>query len=135
DSNYKAVWHMGAATGSNQLDSTSNAQTAMQHNSPLQGVGKIDGGMSFDGLADYFSVAGTAVNITGDKTIEAWINAESFLIDANGADPRILINNIDGTNVYQFALDSAGGGTIGFAVNDSTGQHLIASQSWNISTW
>jgi hypothetical protein len=135
DSNYKAVWHMDAATGSNQPDSTSNAQTAVQNNSPLQGVGEIDGGFSFDGLADYFSVAGAAVDITGDKTIELWMNAESFSIDANGADPRILINNIDGTNAYQFALDNAGGGTIGFAVNDSTGQHIIANQTSNISTW
>src|SRR5205807_2751465 len=124
-----------AASGANQPDSTSNAQTAVQNNIPIQSPGKIDGGFSFDGLADYFSVAGVAVDITGDKTIELWINAESFAIDGNGADPRILMNNIDGTNVYQFALDGAGGGTIAFSVNDSTGQHIIASQAWNINTW
>lgn len=135
DSNYKAVWHMDAPTGSNQSDSTSNGVTATQHNSPLQGVGEIGEGFTFDGLADYFSVSGTAVNITGDKTIEAWIDASSFSIDANGADPRVLINNIDGTNAYQIALDAAGGGTIGFAVNDSSGQHIIANQPNNISTW
>jgi len=135
DSNYKAVWHMDAASGANQPDSTSNAQTAVQNNIPVQGVGKLGGSFSFDGLADYFSVAGAAVDITGDKTIELWINAASFAIDANGSDPRILINNIDGTNVYQFALDAAGGGTISFAVNDGTGQHIIASQAWNINTW
>ncbi|HEX3640204.1 MAG TPA: DUF2341 domain-containing protein [Ktedonobacteraceae bacterium] len=135
DSNYKAVWHMDAVSGANQLDSTSNAQTAVQNNAPVQTSGKIDGGFTFDGLADYFSVAGAAVDITGDKTIELWINAASFAIDSNGADPRILINNIDGTNVYQFALDAAGGGTIAFAVNDATGQHIIASQAWNINTW
>lgn len=135
DSNYKAVWHMDAATGANQSDSTTNAQTATQHNSPLQGVGEVDGGMSFDGLADYFSITGTAANITGDKTIEAWINTESFATDANGADPRVLINNIDGTNVYQFVLDPAGGGTIAFSVNDSAGQHAVINQTNNISTW
>src|SRR5258708_1352921 len=130
DSNYKAVWHMDEATGANQSDSTSNAVTATQHNSPLQGAGQIDGSLTFDGLTQYLSVAhGAVTDIIGDKTVEVWVNTDSFALDANGSDPRILINNINGTNVYQFVLDAAGGGTIAFAVNDSTGQHIISNQT------
>jgi len=133
DSSHKAVWHMDAASGANQPDSTTNALTATQHNSPTQVPGKVDGSFAFDGLTDYFSVAGSAANITGDKTIELWINTNSFATDANGADPRVLINNIDGTNVYQIGLDT--GGRIVFAVNDSSGQNIIVNQTWNISVW
>jgi hypothetical protein len=136
DTNFKGVFHMDATTGSNQSDSTSSALTLTQHNSPLQGEGQIDGSLVFDGVTQYLDIAhGSVLDITGDKTIELWINSDDFVQDASSADPRILINNIDNTNVYQFVLDPASGGTIGFAVNDSTGQHVIGNATWSANTW
>jgi hypothetical protein len=134
DSNYKAIWHMDVATGTNQNDSTSNAITATQHNSPLQITGQVDGSLEFDGVTQYLSVAhGSAADITGDKTVEMLINADSFALDASGAGPRPLLNNIDGTNAYEIALTA--GGIFNFAVSDSAGQHSIAGQTYSTNVW
>src|ERR1700726_4919653 len=59
DTNYKAVWHLKEATGTNVSDSTSNALTATQNNSPTQGAGQIDGSLAFNGSTQYLSVSGT----------------------------------------------------------------------------
>lgn len=127
DSNYKAVWHMNAATGSNQSDSTSNALTATQNNSPTQGAGQIDGSLAFNGSTQYLSVSGSSANITGDKTVEMWLKPTAFTQDS-GVSGRAIANNIDGTtNIYQLALDPTSGFV--WVVDDSAGKNTISNNT------
>lgn len=127
DANFKTVYHLKESTGSNPADSTSNALTATQNNSPTQGAGKIDGSLAFNqALLQYLSIAGTSANIIGDKTVEMWMNPSTFNTQA-GASQRWIFNNIDGTNVYQIAI----GSTTGFvwSVNDSSGQNITSNNT------
>jgi hypothetical protein len=126
DSSYKAVWHLKEATGTNASDSTSNALTATQNNSPVQGAGQIDGSLAFNGTTQYLSVSGSAANITGDKTIETWIKPATFAQDSS-VSQRVIANDIDGTNAYVLALDP----TSGFVWfdNDSSAQNITSNNT------
>src|ERR1035441_6856080 len=51
DANYKAVWHLKEATGSNPTNSTSTAWTETQVGSPTQTASQIGGGLNFNGTS------------------------------------------------------------------------------------
>ena len=77
DSNYKGVWHKPGATG-NAKDSTVNANNGTS-SGVTDSTGKIGGGGSFSGASQYINVGnGTSLQITGDLTIEAWINPTDY---------------------------------------------------------
>lgn len=126
DANYKTVYHLKEATGSNPADSTSNANNATQNNSPTQGAGQIDGSLTFNGSTQYLSVSGSSANITGDKTVEIWIKPASFSQDA-GVSQRVIANNIDGTNAYIVALDPTSGFI--WVDQDSSGQNVTSNNT------
>jgi len=128
DTNYKAVWHLKESTGSNASDSTSSGATATQNNSPTQGAGQIDGSLAFNGSTQYLSVASSAVNVTGDRTFEAWINVNTFTSAA-----RLYINNVDGTNVTQVDINTSSNRFVWIA-SDSSGTYKLLSNA-NASTW
>jgi hypothetical protein len=132
DSNFKAVWHLKEATGSDVSDSTSNGASATQNNSPIQGAGKIDGSLAFNGSSQYLSVSSNAANASGDKTIETWINASSFA-NNGGTVQRAITNNIDGTSAYQIDLDL--GGIFMWIVNDSLGQNIVSNSGSSTGIW
>ena len=74
DANYVGVWHMDDATGADVLDSTANAVTLAQTNSPTQGTAVIDGGLTFNGSNQ--RVNGTSPDLSGATTVEQWLNAQ-----------------------------------------------------------
>lgn len=134
DTNYKAVWHLAQATGTNATDSTSNAATATQTASPTQGSGEIDGSLAFNGSTQYLTFSSSAPNITGDKTVECWVNATSFAENPVSFSPRFIHDNIDGTNGYQMTILSSTSGWV-WAVNDSGGQRIVSTNTYSTSTW
>lgn len=81
DSNYKAVWHLKEATGTNAAESTSSGNTATQSNSPTQSTGQIDGALSFNGstqqLATSTTPTGINFNRTNPFTISFWAKPTS----------------------------------------------------------
>ena len=74
DTNYKGVWHLKEATGATSADSTSNGNNATPLNSPTQGAAKIDGGLTFNGLASGMedNVSSTFGLGTASVTMECW---------------------------------------------------------------
>lgn len=97
DSNYVGVWHLKESTGSNPADSTSNALTATQNNSPTQGAGQIDGSLSFNGSTQYLDL-GTSSTLRPSSlpvTMSAWVKPSSLTaIDA------IFTNNKTGNTTH-----------------------------------
>jgi len=86
DDNHKGVWHLtenASGTGTSGLykDSTSNNNDGNDYVSTTGKSGEIDGGQEFDGVDDYLNVADSAsLHLgTGSFTIEAWLNASSFI--------------------------------------------------------
>lgn len=84
DSNFKAVYHF-KETGTNPTvyDSTSNGiNSSSQTWTP--GSGKIDGGASLNGSSQYITLpTATALNITGNLTIEAYVKTSSYTGNAH----------------------------------------------------
>ena len=131
DSNYKEVLHMGETSGNN-LDSTSNGADATP--TALSAItGEVDGGQSFNGSTSVATVSNSSVAVTGDKTIEAWIN-----LNSPSSSSRIIADNIDGTNMYQITTCQGGGcGTqsIDDQIDDSGGHHDIEVRGLSNNTW
>jgi hypothetical protein len=74
DANYRGVWHLKEATGSNMADSTSYGLTLKQYNSPVQKSAQIDGGLRFNGSNQYASKESVATTEVANWTIEGWMN-------------------------------------------------------------
>ena len=78
DSNYALVKHFPNGSTLSLLDSTSNTNTSTNHSGTAT-TGNSDGGLALSGSSQYVDVT-TASNlaITGDITIEAWVNPGSI---------------------------------------------------------
>ena len=64
--------------------------------------------LSFDGANDYVSIAGSGLDLTGDRTVEAWVYVEDFTKEGGptSRQRRIFYNRISNGNAYQLALNS-----------------------------
>ncbi len=141
DSNYKAVWHMGETSGTTNADSTSNGATATKqssnHPAPLSS-GQIAGAQNYNGSSDYQSVSSSSINITGDKTVEMWLNAADFGSATDGTTRKPLLVNIDGTNTYMVVVFD-NNNSIQWTVNDGSEHdkvyHNGAGGSASTNTW
>ena len=77
DSNYKGVWHLPNGSVLSAADSTGINSGAIT--GATAGAGQIDGSGSFSGSSQYIDVgADSSLGITGDLTIEAWVNPADF---------------------------------------------------------
>jgi phosphoribosyl-AMP cyclohydrolase len=145
DSSYKAVWHLAETSGTTNSDSTSNGATATKASSTSPAAlstGQIAGAQSYDGSTSYQSVSSTAVNLTGDKTVEGWFNIGSFAAASDGSYRKPLTVNIDGTNVYLFLVlptSVTANGGIEWLVDDGSGEHKVSATNTGSgitsSTW
>src|ERR1019366_8152198 len=91
DSNYVAVYHLpnGATLSAN--DSTSNANSGTITGATVT-TGQIDGGASLSGSSQYITIGnGSSLQITGNITIEAWINPTDFS-NYNGIVGKTTVN-------------------------------------------
>jgi hypothetical protein len=78
DANYKGVWHLKEATGSNSADATSSGFTLTPVNSPTQSTSQINGGLNYNGSTQYTSRTTNATSVTSNWTLEAWMNPGSL---------------------------------------------------------
>jgi len=144
DGAYQGVYHFGPTTipGStlSVADSTSNANNGTNNSATYNSSSEIDGGVDFSSLGQFITVAGSSVKVTGDKTVEAWVNTTSYAFDTGSSDRRFVFDNMDGTNAYQLTTANSSDGLSGngwfWVVNDSTGQHYEDTTAYNATnTW
>ena len=76
DANFKGVWHMKEATGTNLADATSTGWTETQSGSPTQTASQIGNGLNFNGTTQFVShVNGTSpFRYSGAITYSFWAN-------------------------------------------------------------
>jgi hypothetical protein len=103
DANYRAVWHLNEATNATNLDSTANAVSCTPHNSPAQGAGQINGGLTFDGVSKY-STAGNNLGFerTDPLSISFWMKAPAIGVDCN-----VISKQDSNSPWYGYAIDFA----------------------------
>jgi hypothetical protein len=97
DGNYRAIWHLNGIKDA----------TAYKNNGTDNGTdpasGRVGNGRLWNAAGDYITVPDSpSVSVTGDITLEAWVNATSF----SGG------NNIfakDGNNAYRWRVQDTGG--------------------------
>jgi len=77
---YKGVWHLQESTGTTLTDSTASDADMTTSGSPtLSATGKIGKGVDFEASSSQRATSTDAdLQITGDHTIQAWGNNESF---------------------------------------------------------
>lgn len=132
NSNFKAVYHLKEATGSNPADSTANAFNLTQTSSPTQTTGKVDGALDFNagsGQIAKQTAAATIVNPAADHTLLTWLNNDSFtppditqraisIMDLSN-NALMLLNGDGSANVFTYTVYT-GGGTENTKVTAST---------------
>jgi hypothetical protein len=74
DSNYKGVWHLNAASGGTENDSTSNGNNSTS-NSSTATTGEIGGGAAFVGASSQYINIGSTASLNGLTTLTAsgWV--------------------------------------------------------------
>jgi hypothetical protein len=127
DSNYKGVWHLKEATGTNSADSTSNGNTATPYNSPTQVNGEIDGSLQFDGTTNYIQASNSpSLQIGSALTVSAWIYPFSLPSGSH----RIISKWTPSNQEYILYLS---GNQIGVGIKTSFG--VTTNANLAINTW
>jgi hypothetical protein len=130
DDNFVGVWHLSEDPTGTVYDSTSNNNDGISYgsmNSTDQVTGKIDGSLEFDGDNDYIDCGNdNSLDITGDITIEFWVNGESFSDDL---DPDILTKG-NYTQAYSTWINDDGG--VYFQLN---GDSLVSTYKLPLGVW
>jgi hypothetical protein len=103
---FQAAWHLGETGNGNTFDATANnfIGTSSGTTKPVDAAGIIGKAKSFDGMASYFDVTGSAASIlnfpqAGTYTISAWVNTN--MVDGKFHD--ILTK---GDHQYSLALNA-----------------------------
>ena len=131
DSNYVMVQHLQETSG-NHSDSTSNNNDGTPNGVNQDAPGKIDGSDDFSG-SDYIEVPDSAsLDITGNFTLEAWVNYSSTsgiqrIIDklASGASSGFDLGSGWTTNKIE-VYARIGGSLVGSGVSTTT----IQADTW-----
>jgi hypothetical protein len=130
DDNYKGVWHLSEDPTGTVYDSTLNNNDGTSYGSMSSGdlvSGKIDGSIEFDGDDDYIDCGNdNSLDITGDITIEFWVNGVSF---SNDLDPDILTKG-SYTQAYSTWINDDGG--VYFQLN---GDSLFSTSKLSLREW
>jgi len=102
DSSFEMVQHLEETSGTHQ-DSTLNDNDGAPNGGLDQTeTGKMDGADYFDGSDDYVSIPKSTVDISGDFTVEIWIDKDDK--GAVSDNDRLFSLNDDGSNGFQLAL-------------------------------
>jgi hypothetical protein len=129
-SGYIGVWHLSEDPTGTIYDSTLNNNDGTTYGSMSsedQVSGKIDGSLEFDGDDDYIDCGNdNSLDITGDITIEFWVNGVSFF---NDLDPDILTKG-NYTRAYSTWINDDGG--IYFELNHDS---LISATKLSLGEW
>ena len=123
-------WKFDEGTGATAQNSSNSENAGTLINGPTWTNGKIDGALNFDGVDDYVTCGdGTSLNLTGNLTISAWINPQSF---GQGGWGRI-VDKGNGSTGYSMLIESSNN-RLGYVVYGS----YVAYSSANIielNTW
>jgi len=129
DANYAGVWHMADnAANTTVKDSTTNGNNGANaaNTNTKQTTGKIDGALNYNGSSDETDMGQpSSLNITGNFTLEAWIN------------PTVALNG--GTGLVTFISKVTNGGTqsgyelIYYQGNLIVGIDSGAYRNWSVS--
>jgi len=127
--NFAGVWHLKEATGANNADSTSNANSGTPTNGPVQSTGKINGALEFDGVDDYVVLSSKPIP-SGNFTILHWVNLNTL-----SASNKVFYTQgtaADGGYIYTY-LDVASG-KMRATVNGSS-NFSVADSAAVVNTW
>lgn len=139
NSAHKAVWHLNAATSSNDPDSTTTGVTATPTASPTQATGQIDGSKTFNGSSQYETTAATLIvdPTATDMTIDMWINVAAFQLSGGLAQRVLTWQNVAGTKAFMVMLGQGGTeATFDFGVSGASGtQYWTNTTTWTTGAW
>lgn len=86
DAQTAALYHMDETSGSSVADASSNSNTATLYGSAVTAwnAGKLNNGLTLDGLTNYLQTGDSAsLSSTGNQSIEAWTKFDSELTDSS----------------------------------------------------
>jgi hypothetical protein len=134
NSNYVAVYHLPNGTTLSANDSTSNA-----NNGTITGAtaatGQIDGGASLSGSSQYITMGdGNSLQITGNITIEAWINPTNFS-NYNGIVGKTAGSGGNIPAPYDFYLGSGNGIPVFYSGNGAVYSSVSGSSAPSTGVW
>lgn len=126
-------WHLDENAGTKAYDSSGHANTGTLSGASWSG-GKYNPALSFDGVNDYVQILGSdSLNITGNITLEAWINPAST-IDSSNSNMRV----VDKQGAYYLLFDyPSSDGKMKFVlrIGGSYVNVSSATSSWSAGTW
>ena len=121
------------------LDKSGNGNNGINYGA-IQLAGKINQGLSFDGIDDYIQIAdSTSLDIVNQITVEGWIKPDSFSQrqtiagkwrDINGANERGYLLTIGTDGVPHFYISTTGIDYIdakSFAISAGQWHHLVGT--------
>lgn len=129
DANFKLVAHTPDGTTLSLADST-GVNTLTNHSATAT-TGQIDGGMAVNGTTQYVDAGNnTALQITGQITLESWVNVTTFPTSSNLS--TMIDKGFNGSiEGYYLRLDATGSTALeAGAYNGSSHQ-----ASWTITGW
>jgi hypothetical protein len=127
------LWHMDETSG-NALDSSGNGNTGTPTGTSIT-TGSLGNARSFNGLSDSITMsASTNVNVTGDITVETWINPTNFAVNSSPIHKDGQYSFQIDTNGYVYWADSSNWSYASFGATNiglTTGQwqHLAFTKS------
>jgi len=129
-----AYWKFDEASGTTAADSSGNGNTGTLTNGPTWASGKVNGGLSFDGVNDTVSVTSNTsiTDITNNFTLSFWVNPQStHEIDAEATSGYGGVSGqkyVWGPNWYDEFSGHAGAGvsvgTNGVSVYEHAGNYM-----------
>ena len=104
DSSLVGYWKFDEGTGSTACDSSGKGNNGTLINGPLRAIGKVGGGLYFDGIDDNVTVADSnSLDVSSSFTLSAWVNPASTSTDFRS----ILVKN------YKYYLYASAAGYCG----------------------
>ncbi|MCK9421670.1 MAG: DUF2341 domain-containing protein [Bacteroidales bacterium] len=136
DANYKGVYHLKEATGSNPADATSNGHNGTQSGSPTQAAGEIDGSLTFNG-SNYVDMGNVSdFNFgTGAFTISCWLKGganSQFILgkdDFNGNNSGTLLYEKSNTPYGTAYWPGSSYGNIYIGVFDASWHYCVITRT------
>src|ERR1039458_6069940 len=134
NNNYVAVYHLPNGTTLSANDSTSNANSGTITGATAT-TGQIDGGASLSGSGEYITIGdGSSLQITGNITIEAWINPTDFS-NYNGILGKTAGSGGNIPAPYDFYLTSGGGIPEFYSGNGTAYSNVRGTAAPNTGVW
>ncbi|MBI3231684.1 MAG: fibronectin type III domain-containing protein [Candidatus Doudnabacteria bacterium] len=103
-------WKLDDASGTTTADSSGNGNNGSLTNGPVWTTGKVNGGLSFDGVDDYVLIPNSpSLSPTTAITLTAWVNI------SNTNTTKMIVAKYDSTGASYFLR--VGGSRVRFNVN------------------